>query len=149
MLRNRTTATFVTALAVLALQAATAGAAGYCFHLRDGETVTVKSFRIPAKNKCKPFNGVELGGGAATAGMGCTNADESELILHYTSNDFSPTSRNRFDSATCRFPLPFPPVGPQQGECKGMLVVQTAGMAPYMNVYGELAYLGPCDQDVD
>ena len=137
------------ALALGAVHAATADAAGMCFRYADSDTFTVKSPRVPRRNKCAPFNGVEISApGAALSGMSCTSADGETLVVHFTVHDFSPTPRSRFDSATCRFQLPLPAYGPQQGECSGMMIYQQLGSAPYLNRYSQPGYLGTCDRDV-
>jgi len=137
------------AWALVAVNAATAGAIGLCFWTENSDTFVVKS-RVPGRNKCSPFNGVEVSApGAALSGMSCTSADGGELTVHYTSHDFSAAiSRSRFESGTCRFPLPFPPGSPQQGNCTGMLIFQEAGASPYLGRFSQLAKLGYCNHDV-
>src|SRR5262245_8964285 len=122
-------AVFAMTLALSAVHVANASAAGMCFRLEGSETVVVKS-KVPGRNKCVPFNGVEVSApGAALSGMSCTSVDGTTLVVHYTSHDFNPSSRSRFESGTCRFPLPMAPVGPQRGDCTGMLIYQELGSA--------------------
>src|SRR5215510_1805269 len=105
-----------TAVLALAGSASLAQAADLCVqvHLPMGTFqghLVGKGFKVPSKNKCKPFNGFMEPGhhfGAMAVGTGCTKADGSLFRLHVTTHaaDSSVTR-----SWACNFVLPGMSIG--------------------------------------
>ena len=77
--------TFAMAATLMAGLAGAAHASDYCIDVFDGGTYTVvgKGFRVPGKNRCKPFMGFTTQGFDVT-GSACTAADGSHMQVVLT-----------------------------------------------------------------
>ena len=81
-----------------------------------------KGFRVPPRNRCKPFNGFTQGGSGIptfVAGTGCTSADGFAFHLAFTAH--STTSGNPL-TGYCAFILP----GLGAGSCVGTETVASS-----------------------
>lgn len=112
-----------------------------------GGTIVGKGFTLPLVNRCKPFNGFEVGRLAgAFDGVACTDRNGGTMILRYTyhnSFEFEPGSGSYFESGFCRFrhggvPLPAP------GGCRGTVLTSPDNQGSF----NQRATIRSCIRDV-
>lgn len=134
------------ALALGGASASTAKAADLCFTYQNGGGIVAKGFRLPRKNKCAPFSGVQLGVTApgAFSGVGCTSAAGDELILNYTLQDRNGGPAGYFEAGTCRIPVSLVP-GSGVGGCSGTAISTPGGVAQH---FVDVATIRFCNVDV-
>jgi hypothetical protein len=103
---------------LLLLTVAPAHAADLCLSIPNffGVTPLVgKGFRVPSRNRCKPFNGFTLGSSgfpSFVVGTGCTSADGFAFHLAFTAHN---TTTGNPLTGSCSFILP----GLGAGSCAG------------------------------
>lgn len=131
------------ALALVGASVASSQAVDLCFDYSAGGSVVAKRFKIPTRNKCAPFNGVErVNEGGALTGSGCTNAAGDWLIINYSFHDHR-INTSYFEAATCRVPLSIQPGG-NPGICQGTYLATPGGSGRF-NQYAQFYY---CNVDV-
>jgi hypothetical protein len=108
------------ALTLLAATATSARAVDLCWDYSNGGSMVAKDFRPPAKDKCKPFIGVErTSQGAGFSGMACTSDSGYNMIVHYTLHSGSWNQNVKyFEAGTCRVLLPIGP-NSEHAQCYG------------------------------
>jgi hypothetical protein len=104
---TRNGCTLAMAIALISFGLASAHAKDLCVSTATfgAGGVVGKNFKVPGKNKCKPFHGFTLGGTYFVHGSGCTSASGDVFHLAIT----AAAASNAFASPytfSCTLPLP-------------------------------------------
>jgi hypothetical protein len=104
---TRTGRTLVMAIALISMGLVSAHAKDLCLDTATfgAGGIVGKNFKIPGKNKCKPFAGFTLGGTYFVSGSGCTSAsgDVFHLAITAAAANIAFASPYTF---SCTLPLP-------------------------------------------
>ena len=118
----RTRRTLILALGFVFATVATTRASDLCLNIESMFGIPIplagKGFRVPPKNRCKPFNGFTSGSFSTfVVGTGCTSADGFAFHLSFTAHNTG--AESSFLPSTvagyCGFILP----GLGAGSCRG------------------------------
>ena len=115
--------------------------AGLGWTTGSGTALVGKGFRVPGRNRCKPFSGIQRDYGPAV-GTGCTSTDGFTFTLHVTMHRNVGTFGGVSVFMTCGFNVPT-----GNGGCGGWVAVPEASDDELSDV-SSTATMEPCTVNV-